>query len=93
MGLYQVVLTTLKNSAGELTLNVVEMQQLPDNDTTDLRKEILWLKWAKYIDSWKVCANFMTDIDKLNTLVYRYWTIRTPKIMKTIWKWQKNKSL
>ena len=35
LGLYHVVLTTLKSSPEKLTLTVVEMQQLPDIGKTD----------------------------------------------------------
>ena len=40
MGLYYVVLTTLRTSPEEYTLTVVEMQQLPDIDETDSKKQI-----------------------------------------------------
>ena len=72
MGLYHVVLTTPKNSPKELTLTVVEMQQLPDIGKTDSNKEISCLKWTIYNGSRKVCVNFQTDTDKLNIVVYRY---------------------
>ena len=39
--LYHVVLTTPKTSAKKLTLNVVEMQQLPDIEKTDSKKNFL----------------------------------------------------
>ena len=38
LGLYHVVLTTPKISAGKLTLTVVEMQQLPDIEKTDSKE-------------------------------------------------------
>ena len=72
MGLYHVVLTIPKNSPKELTLTVVEMQQLPDIGKTDSNKEISCLKWTIYNGSRKVCVNFQTDTDKLNIVVYRY---------------------
>ena len=72
MGLYHVVLTTLKTSPEKLTLTVVELQQLPDIETTDSKKEISCLKSITYNGRTKVCVNFQTDTDKLNIVVYRY---------------------
>ena len=72
LGLYQVVRTTPKTSPEKLTLTVVEMQQLPDNEKTDSKEEISCLKWKIYNDRKKVCVNFQTDTDKLNIVVYRY---------------------
>ena len=72
MGLYHVVLTTPKTSPEKLTLNVVEMQQLPDIEKTDSKEEISCLKWTIYNGRRKVCVNFQTDTDKLNIVVYRY---------------------
>ena len=72
LGLYHVVLTTPKTSPKKLTLTIVEMQQLPDNETTDSKEEISCLNWTIYIGRRKVCVNFQTDTDKLNIAVYRY---------------------
>ena len=72
LGLYHVVLTTPKPSPEKLTLTVVEMQQLPDIEKTDSKKEISCLKWTKYNGRRKVCVNFQTDTDNLNIVVYRY---------------------
>ena len=47
------------------------MQQMPDIEKTDSRKEIFCLKWTLYKGR-KVCVNFQTDTDKLNFVVYRY---------------------
>ena len=41
LGLYHVVLTTPKTSPEKLTLNVVEMQQLPNIEKTDSNKRYL----------------------------------------------------
>ena len=71
MGLYHVVLTTPKASPGKLTLTVVEMQQLPDIEKTDSKKEISRLKWTKKNGKRKVIVNFQTDTDKLKIVVYR----------------------
>ena len=46
LGLYHVVLTTPKTSPEELTLTIVEMQQLPDVEKTDSNEEISCLKWT-----------------------------------------------
>ena len=48
------------------------MQQLPDIEKTDSKKEISCLKWTLYNGKRKVCLNFQTDTDKLNIAVYRY---------------------
>ena len=72
LGLHHVVLTTPKTSPEKLTLTVVEMQQLPDIEKTDSKKEISCLKWTIYNDRRKVCVNFQTDTDKLKNVVYRY---------------------
>ena len=73
LGLYLVVLTTLKCSPEKITLTVVEMQQLPDIDKTDSKEEISCLKGTLYIGRKKVCVNVQTDKDKLIIVVYRYW--------------------
>ena len=44
VGLYHVVLTTPKTSPEKLTLTIVEMQQSPDIEKTDSKKEISCLK-------------------------------------------------
>ena len=73
LGLYHVVLTTPKNSPQKLTQTVVEMQQLPDIEKTDSKKEISCLKCTIYNGWRKVCVSFQTtDTDKLNIVVYRY---------------------
>ena len=46
LGLYHVVLTTPKASPEEITLTVVEMQQLPNIDKVDSNEEISCLKWT-----------------------------------------------
>ena len=72
LGLYHVVLTTPKNSPEKLSLTVVEMQQLPDNEKIESKEEISCLKWTKYNGMRKICVNIQTDTDKLNNVVYRY---------------------
>ena len=72
LGLYHVVLTTPKTSPGNITLTVVEMQQLPDIEKTDSKEEISPLKWTINNGGRKVCVNFQTDTGKLNIVVYRY---------------------
>ena len=70
--LYHVVLTTPKTTPEKLTLTVVEMQQLPDIETTGSKEEISCLKWTIDNGRRKVCVNFQTDTDKLNIVMYRY---------------------
>ena len=72
LGIYPLVLTTPKTSHEKLTLTVVGMQQLPDNEKTDSKEEMFRLKWTIYNRKAKVCVNFQTDTDKLNIVVYRY---------------------
>ena len=72
LGLYHVVLTTPKLSPDKLTLTVAEMQQMPDTEKTDSKKEITCLKWTICNGRRKVCLNFETDTNKLNFAVYRY---------------------
>ena len=72
LGLYHVVLTTLKTSPEKLILTVVEMQHLPDKEKTDSKEEISCLKWTINNGRRKACVNFQTDTDKLNIVVYRY---------------------
>ena len=72
LGLYQVVLTTPETSPEKLTLSVVEMQQFPDIEKTDSKKEISCLKWTILMGRRKVCVNFQTDTHKLSIVVYRY---------------------
>ena len=72
LGLFLVVLTTPKTSPENLTLTVVEMQQLPDIEKTVSKEEISCLKWTNYNGRRKVCVNFQTDTDKLNFVVYGY---------------------
>ena len=71
LGFYHVVLTTPKVSPEKLTLNVIEMQQLPDIEKTDSKEEVSHLKWTIYNGRRKACVNFQTDTDKMNIVVYR----------------------
>ena len=72
LDLNHVVLTTPKTSLDKLTLTVVEMQQLPDIEKTESKKEISCLEWTINKSRRKVCVNFQTDTEKLNIVVYRY---------------------
>ena len=72
LGLYHVVLTTPKTSPEKITLNLVEMQQLPEIERVNSKNEISCLKWTIYNGRRKVCISFKTDMDKLNIVVYRY---------------------
>ena len=72
LDLNHVVLTTPKTSLDKLTLTVVEMQQLPDIEKTDSKKEISCLEWTINNGRRKVCVNFQTDTDTLNIVVHRY---------------------
>ena len=72
MGLYHVVLTTRKTSPAKITLTLVETQELPEIEKLVSRNELFCLKWTLYNGRRKVCISFKTDMDKLNTVVYRY---------------------
>ena len=71
LGLYHVELKS-KDSPEEITLTLVESQQLPDIEKSDSKHEISFLKWTIYNGRRKVCINFQTDTDKVNIVVYRY---------------------
>ena len=71
LGLYHVELES-KDSPVEVTLTLVETQQLSDFEKADSKDEISCLKWIIYNGRRKVCINFQTDTDKLNIVVYHY---------------------
>ena len=71
LGLYHVELKS-KESPKQITLTLVETQQLPDIQKSDSKVEISCLKWTIYNGRRKVCINFQTDTDKVNIVVYRY---------------------
>ena len=48
------------------------MQILPDLGKTDSKADVSCLQWTVLSGRRKVCVNFKTDTDKLNTVVYRY---------------------
>ena len=48
------------------------MQQLPEIEKMDSRKEFSWLKWTLHNGRRKVCISFKNDMDRLNILVNRY---------------------
>ena len=68
LGLYHVELKS-KDSPRKITLTLVETQQLPDIEKTESRDESYCLKWTIYNGRRKVCINFQTDTDKVNTVV------------------------
>ena len=72
LGLYHVVLTTPETSPDKLTLTVFEMQQLPDIEKTDCKKEIFCLKLTILMGRKKVCVNFKNGADNMNIVGYRY---------------------
>ena len=72
LGLYHVVLTTSKTSPKKNTLTLVEMQQLPEFEKVDSKKELSCLKRTIHKGRRKVCISLKTDMDKLNIVVYRY---------------------
>ena len=72
LGLHHFVLITPKISPEKLTLTVLELQQLPDIEKTDIREGFSCLKWTIYSGRREVYVNFKTDTDNLNIVVYRY---------------------
>ena len=72
MSLFHVVVKTPRASPKKLTITVVAMQEMPDGEKTDSKKEISCLKWTIYYGRRKVCVNFKTGTDSLKVVVYRY---------------------
>ena len=70
--MYHVELREPKDSAKQITLTLVETQQLPDIEKADSKDEISCLKWTIYNGRRKVCFNFQTDTDKVNIVIYRH---------------------
>ena len=70
LGLYHVVLTTLKSSPTKITLTKAEMQQVAELE--HCVNEISCLKWTIYNGRRKTFAGFHTDTDKIDIVVYRY---------------------
>ena len=73
LGVDDNVLTIPKTSPEKISLTLVEMQQLPEIENVDSRKELFCLKGTIYNGRRKVCISFKTDMDRLNIVVYRYW--------------------
>ena len=71
LGLYHVELKS-KDSPENITLTLVETQQLSGIEMSGSRDEISCLKWTIYNGRRKVCINFQTDTDNVNNVVYRY---------------------
>ena len=75
LGLYYVELRSIrKDSPKKITLTLVKTQQLPYFEKVDSKDEISCLNWTIYNGRRKVCNNFQTDTDKVNIVVYRYWS-------------------
>ena len=81
LGLYHVELKS-KDSPKKITLTLVETQQMPDVEKVDSKNETSCLKWTVYNGRRKVCINFRTDTDKVNTVVIE--TTRISRILKWI---------
>ena len=71
LGLFYVELRS-KDYPENITLTLVETQQLPDIEKVDSKDEFSCLKWSIVNGRRKVCINFQTDTDKVNIVVYRY---------------------
>ena len=72
LGRYHVELGKPKDSPEEITLTLVETQQLADIEKVDSKDEFSRLKWTIYIGRRNVCIKFQTDTEKVNIVVYRY---------------------
>ena len=60
MGLYHVVITTLKTSSKKLTIILVELQRLPEKETTDPGEKNFGLNYTKNNGR---CVNFKTTTE------------------------------
>ena len=58
-----------KNSPENITLTLVEFQQLPDIEKVASKYELSCLKRTIYNGRRKVCINFQTNANKLNIVV------------------------
>ena len=73
LGLYHAELRIKpKASPGEITLTLVETQQLPDIEKVDSKDKFSCLKWTICRGRRKLCNNFQIDADKVKIVVYRY---------------------
>ena len=72
LGFYHSVLTTPKTSPEKLTITVVELQQVPDIEKYDSKRQYSCLKGTIFKGRWKVCGKFKTDTDNLKIILYRY---------------------
>ena len=80
---YHVLLMTQKNSPEKLTLTVLKMHPLPNNEKIVSKEEKSCLKRTIINGRRKVCANFNTDTDNLIIVVYPVTeTICTSEIKK-----------
>ena len=70
--LYLVVLITPETAPKKITLTLVEMQQLPENEKVVSKNETSCLKWTIYNGRRKVGRIFKIDKDNLNSEVYGY---------------------
>ena len=68
--LYNVASTARKISLKKIKTCVVELQQLPDIETT--KKQVFCPKWTTCNERKKRCVNFRTSTKKLNSFVCRY---------------------
>ena len=69
LGFYHVVLTAPKTSPEKLTLTVIEIEQLPDIEKTDPKKDCSCRKWTIHSGMRKVCVKFKTNIDMLKNVL------------------------
>ena len=87
MGLCHAVLINPKNSSEKITLNLVEIKQLPDIEETYSKEVFFCRKMTTHNGRRNVCINYQTDTDKLNTVVYHYGN----NIYLKIWEWNKKR--
>ena len=72
MGLYHVELRKPNDSPENITLPLVETQQLPDIEKFDSKDEISCFRWTIYNGRRKVFVGFRSETDRVKIVVYRY---------------------
>ena len=72
LGLYRVLLTSLEPNPKNISLTIVEMQQIPEVGKFDSENEISCLRWIILNVRRKVCVFCKTDTDYGGFTVYRY---------------------
>ena len=70
LGLHHVQLTSSEQTPKNVSLTIVEMQQLPEVGKFDSENEISCLRWIIFNGRRKVCVFCKTDTDSVGITVY-----------------------